>query len=159
MQLWYCISYSRSLLLLPYSTYSVWAAAALPVLVWSGPFQSHALNRLATLPSFTAGTIFHRRPHILPTVPCLAWLVQDLGVRSKVLSLCLLRNHSKYTSQAVTHKISILARLFISESCSDQRALNTSARNNEIIRISGRCILGTEGQKDVSWARTPDIGV
>jgi hypothetical protein len=72
---------------------------ALPVLVLSGLSQSHALNRLATLSSFAAGTVY-KCVHILPTAACLAWLVQDLGARSKVLILHVLINHSVYTSQA-----------------------------------------------------------
>ncbi len=75
----------------------------------------------------------YRRSHILPTAACLAWLVLDLGARSKVLCLCVLINHSEYTSQAriaaiTIHKIlqdlEVSAHLLISESCSEQLVRN-----------------------------------
>ncbi len=56
--------------------------------------------------SFTNGSAC-RRSHILPTAACLAWLVPDLSARSKVPSLHVLINHSRYTSRARTATITI----------------------------------------------------
>ncbi len=71
----------------------------LQVLMRNGLSWSHTNNRMTISPTFTDGTAF-RCPHILPTATCSAWLVPDLGSRSKVLNSHVLINHSGNTSQA-----------------------------------------------------------
>jgi hypothetical protein len=65
----------------------------LPVPMRSGASWSQAHNRLTMSPSFTDGTACRRLP-ILPTASYLAWLVPDLGTRSKVLGLLTLVHKS-----------------------------------------------------------------
>ncbi len=112
------------------------------VLMWSGPSWSHAHNRLTTLPSFTAGTVF-RCPHIFPVAACLACPRSGREIQSPV-SECTYNSLQVYitgknSNNTNIHKIlqgfKILAHFFISKNCPNQLAPNTSVRNTTYIHM------------------------